>query len=261
MIQEQLIQRRDVDRTLPRLHGDAMTQRFCTWCGTAVPTAGVALDQEARWRCENCLKLNETEWGERTLQRCNACAEGYGAGGGYCPYCAAESSVSPPSGLQKMGLRPAPFQPLWPMKSWWEEDGRGLIAPPCPKCGQPVRPPNSGAHHEPGEANPPWNAGWDGRCAACGFTFALHIEQQLHFKAKRTVIVRPGQLFCQTFIDEGMQFSGVTIEVLNEPFYGPEEVQWSKVFLSMGELMALVQALQKEQRVWMEQYDWSCDWT
>ena len=148
-------------------------QSFCTWCGKANSAASVAFNQEAQWRCESCLKLNETKWEDRTLQICHACSEGYALGGHFCPYCGAGSSASPASDLQKMGMRPAPYQPLWPMKSWWEDDGLGLIAPPCPKCGQPVRPPGAGAHLEPGLANPPWNAGWDGQCAACGFVFEL----------------------------------------------------------------------------------------
>jgi hypothetical protein len=235
-------------------------QQFCTWCGTAAPAAGVELNQEGMWRCAHCLKLNETDWGERTLQRCYACREGYAAFGHFCPYCGSGSGIAPPCDLQKMGLQPAPFQPVWSTKSWWNEDGRGLIAPPCPKCGQPVRPPGAGQHKDIGMAFPPWNAGWDGRCVSCGFAFEFRLEQQLHFHARREVSVRPGQLFYQTFIDEGMVFAGVEIEVRDRPFPG-KETETAKVFLSMGELVALVQTLQKEQRVWLEQYDWTCDWT
>jgi DNA-directed RNA polymerase subunit RPC12/RpoP len=155
---------------------------------------------------------------------------------------------------------PVPFQPIWPMKSWWEEDSQGRVAPPCPKCGEKVRPDGAGSHNYMGLACPPWNAGWDGRCAACGHEIVVKVEQQTGFRTKRVVQVLPAESFHEIFRDEGMVFGGVRIRV-EETAYYPKETQVSEIFLSMGELMSLVRELEGPARVLQSQMDWSCDWT
>ena len=155
---------------------------------------------------------------------------------------------------------PSPGQPIWPTRPWWRDDGQGVVAPACPKCGGKLRPDDAGEHRHPGSARPPWNAGWDGRCAACGHDFTVMVAQRTHFQAHRTVRIRPAEQFHQTFTDEGTVFCGVEIEVEDAPHPG-NEPETSRVFLSMGELMALTQALQDPAHPWLAQQDWTCDWT
>ncbi|MEI9893190.1 MAG: hypothetical protein WDN28_04585 [Chthoniobacter sp.] len=233
--------------------------RYCIWCGAAA-TADPATDGED-WRCEHCQRVTLGSPSEVTTQICPACQTAFPADAHYCQGCGTISAISPPSTLQtKYGLLPSPMQPMWPTKSWWQEDGEGLTAPPCPACGGRLRPDGAGSHEHIGYARPPWNAGWDGCCAACGQAVAVTIEQKTHFRAKRVVRMRPADSFHQTFIDEGMVFSGVRIQV-EETQYGAKAPEVSEVFLSMGELMQLVRSLDTTAQPLLAQYDWSCDWT
>jgi hypothetical protein len=225
------------------------------WCGVVAQ-----LETNDNWRCGSCLKSNQTILDDVTLQFCDHCRTPFVAHGHYCPCCGAESKNSPPSKLQKMGMRPSPLQPLWRLKNWFSVDPDGEKPPLCPRCGLPVRAENAQTHHYIGQANPPWNAGWDGTCASCGQRFTIHIQQQTHFHAMREVIVRPKERFHQTFIDEGVVFSGVEIETIDKPYPGIE-ANVSKVFISMGELAEILKALKKDQSVLFQQVDWSCDWT
>ena len=152
------------------------------------------------------------------------------------------------------------MQPIWPVKSWWQEDGVGLVAPPCTACGEKLRPDGAGTHNYRGAACPPWNAGWDGRCASCGHELAVIVEQRTHFDAKRVVTMQPAESFHQTFIDEGMVFAGVRIRV-EETGYSDESPRTSEVFLSMGELTSLLRALDGPAKALQSQMDWMCDWT
>lgn len=86
------------------------------------------------------------------------------------------------------------------------------------------------------------------------------VEQQTHFHTKRVVSIRPAESFHQTFYDEGMVFSGVRIRV-EETGFRDKEPKVSEVFLSMGELMSLVRALDDKAKPLLLQLDWSCDWT
>jgi len=158
-------------------------------------------------------------------------------------------------------MLPSPFQPKWPVKPWFEESAEETQAPLCPHCGDSIRPPGAGEHPGPGYAKPPWNAGWDGRCHGCGYRFALAAEQQLHFKAKRSVNVKPSQRFVQTFIDEGIVLSGIEIEVREKSFYDKEDKELAHVFLSMGEVMALLRSSPSVNEILQKQWDWTCDWT
>jgi hypothetical protein len=53
--------------------------------------------------------------------------------------------------------------------------------------------------------------------------------------------------------------SGVAITVIEKQDGQP--VEEKTVFLGMGELKQLVDALTQELAVCQEQYDWTCDWT
>jgi hypothetical protein len=155
---------------------------------------------------------------------------------------------------------PAPFEQLWPLSSWRGE-GSGTAAPPCPHCGKPVR--SAEARRDrplPGYANPPWNAGWDGTCEACGATFELVVRTPLHLDSRRTTTVRPASKAYRTFVDEGVVLSGVEIEVAGREF-GENQPRTEKLFLSMAEATRLADALKKSLRLYREQLDWSHDWT
>lgn len=212
-------------------------------------------------RCERCQRVSELPALDATTQSCGKCGALYPAAAHYCPACGAVSADSLPSPLQsEYGLLPAPTQPIWPMKSWWREDGRNLIAPPCPVCGEKIRSDAAGSLRHIGLARPPWNAGWDGRCAACGHKIEVVVDQRTHFATKRVVILKPAESFHQTFFDEGIVFAGVTIRVEETACHDAAPCT-SEVFLSMGELMTLVRALEANCSPLLSQVDWSCDWT
>jgi hypothetical protein len=232
----------------------------CLWCGF-VATPEAQKKSGGGSRCEHCQRMIGPLFPGQTSQACGACHEVFLAGAHYCPACGTVAAASPPSPLQaEHGLLPSPRQPIWPTKSWWQEDGQGLIAPPCPACGEKLRPDGAGSHEHIGQALPPWNAGWDGRCAACGREVGVTIEQQTHFHSKRIVRLRPAESFHRTFIDEGMVFSGVRVRV-EETAFGDESPRVSEVFLSMGELMNLVRSLDETAKPLLSQFDWTCDWT
>jgi serine/threonine protein kinase len=155
-------------------------------------------------------------------------------------------------------LQPSPFRPRWQI-SPWDGKGEGQEAPPCPRCGEKIRSGNSPRPARRGSANPPWNAGWDGTCEQCGFTFGLELEQRLHFHAHRTLRVQPRNDFHQTFYDEAIVLSGVEITVERQDAGREQTAQ--TVFLSMSELAALLDALKGDLSVFFAQYDWSEDWT
>ncbi|MCC6555455.1 MAG: hypothetical protein IT372_21045 [Polyangiaceae bacterium] len=57
--------------------------------------------------------------------------------------------------------------------------GARRAAPPCPRCGAPVTSAMSRRviqEHERGYY--PWHAGWNGRCEACGFDFAMSVQAE-----------------------------------------------------------------------------------
>ncbi len=242
------------------------------------------------WTCVRCQQVAPETDHFKTLQHCRNCSEMYIYAGSFCPACGTPSaraaSPSPPpqappvppvesttpdlpassphspwlTYVAGQGLQASPLAPIWPLKAWWEKDGTGLEAPPCPACGGKLRPDGAGEHHYPGYAAPPWNAAWDGRCASCGHVMEAVVTQKTHFKTWRTVTMAPAESFHQTFIDEGLVFSGVRIRV-EENVYHDATPQVSEVFVSMGELMALVKALNGALGAVQAQMDWSCDWT
>jgi hypothetical protein len=159
-------------------------------------------------------------------------------------------------------LCPSPFEPRWPYSSWLG-NGAGDEAPQCAYCGEPVRLPGSErATPLPGHANPPWNAGWDGTCETCGSRFELVINTPLHFDARRTTTFRPASKPYRTFIDEGFVLSGVEVTVTDEQFApAGAQARTETLFLSMAEVARLAEALQGRLRIYLEQLDWSHDWT
>jgi hypothetical protein len=231
----------------------------CEWCGIDAPPE-TQMSQDG-WRCSRCQRVTKHASPGDASQVCGSCGEAYFGYAHYCPACGTVSATEPPSELQtKYGLLPSPMQPIWPTKSWWEEDGCGLVAPPCPACGEKLRPDGAGSHQHIGCAFPPWNAGWDGRCASCGHLIAAIVEQQTHQTTKRVVTMHPAESFHQTFIDEGIVFSGVRIRV-EESEYHDQSPRVSEVFLSMGELTTLLRSLESKANPMLQQFDWTCDWT
>lgn len=232
---------------------------YCASCGEKRHPDARAVDDT--WRCARCQRLTRPPSHGDTIQICGKCDSGYLAGAHYCPSCGTISAASPPSTLQtEHGLLPSPFQPIWPTKSWWQEDGAGLEAPPCPKCGEKLRPDGAGSHNHIGQACPPWNAGWDGKCATCGHEMAVTVEQRTHMKTKRVVKIVPAESFHETFRDEGVVFAGVRI-LIEETAFGDKEPRMSELFLSMGEMAAVGRALEGPLRALQSQMDWTCDWT
>jgi len=232
--------------------------RYCIWCGTAREPQNSSAGGQC---CTHCRRVSEPAPPETTTQRCGKCQALYPSPAHYCPACGTISTSCPPSHLQsEHGLLPSPRQPIWPLKSWWRQDGEHLEAPPCPVCGQKLRAGGAAEHRHIGQACPPWNAGWDGSCAACGHQVQLVVEQKTHFETKRVVTAKPAESFHQTFFDEGIVFAGVTLRV-EETTFGGEIPRTSEVFLSMGELMTLVRSLEAGCRPLLSQADWSCDWT
>jgi len=148
--------------------------------------------------------------------------------------------------------------PRWHISTWYGE-GAGHEAPACPRCGEQIRADGSLRLSFQGQANPPWNAAWDGACERCGHRFELALDQQLGFEERRSLRVRPRNDFHQTSIDAAICFSGVEITVEREAWGSDASTQ--TVFLSTGELAALLEALQGDLSVYFAQYDWSEDWT
>ena len=239
---------------------ETFNSRYCAWCGAAMEEGSRALDEESI-RCPHCQRGALSHLDKSGAQQCESCRALFAANSHYCPSCGTASKTSPPSTLQtEHGLLPSPWQPIWPIKTWWKEDGEGLAAPPCPACGEKLRPDGAGSHQHIGQANPPWNAGWDGSCAACGQAVKTVVNQRTHFEAKRTVTMRPAESFHQTFRDEGMVFAGVQIRV-EEFTSNDSSPRVSELFLSMGEFVALARSLETSAKPLLSQMDWTCDWT
>jgi hypothetical protein len=178
--------------------------------------------------------------------------------GAFCPGCGREVRSAFDVAVRAGTLQPAPFERRWPL-SPWAGSAEGVDAPACPRCDRPVRAAGAPRRSYMGYAQPPWNAGWDGTCDACGHRFALVIDQPLHFHARRGVTVRPADRFLRVFIDEGLALCGVEITV-TEQQHGSEPAEQT-VFLAMSDVAALAEALRGELAVWLQMYDWSEDWT
>lgn len=174
----------------------------------------------------------------------------------HCPSC---GRTAFDAAVESGQLQPSPFQPRWQISSWYG-DGAGQDAPRCPRCGEKVRADGGPRRAVRGQANPPWNAGWDGACAHCGHRFELELGQQLHFHAHRSVRIRARNDFHQTFYDEAIVLSGIEITVDRQAVGEPDSTPQT-VFLSMGELAALLEALEGDLSIYLAQYDWSEDWT
>jgi hypothetical protein len=156
--------------------------------------------------------------------------------------------------------RPAPIEARWPFSAWYG-DGAGATAPPCPRCGQPVRTEEAQRDRPlPGYANPPWNAGWNGDCEACGAAFELVIHTPLHIDVDRTTTVRPASRPYRTFIDEGFVLCGLEVTVA-EREWRSNLPRTETLFLSMAELTQLADALQNSLKIYLDQLDWAHDWT
>ena len=189
---------------------------------------------------------------------CARCAGEVSRGATHCPSCGHEVRSAFEAAVNEGVLVPSPFEPQWPI-SRWHDGGSGQAAPQCRECGEAVRADDRDRRGYFGYANPPWNAGWDGTCERCGHRYELRSEHPLHLHVKRTLTVRPDEKFYRTFIDEGIVLSGIRLSVVDNQ-YG-EEPQTHELFVSMGELAQLAQALQDKLAIYWEQYDWSEDWT
>lgn len=215
---------------------------------------GDALDRdlgEPRAVSETARRRPRTE----PTTACPGCGARVPSSAEECPACGRTTfDAAVDAGL----LQPAPFVPRWQISTWYGE-GAGREAPSCPHCGEQIRSDGSLRLSFQGLANPPWNAAWDGACERCGHRFELTLDQQLHFQARRSVHVRPRNDFHRTFFDEAICLSGVEITVEREAVGSDASTQ--TVFLSMGELAALLEALQGDLSVCFAQYDWSEDWT
>lgn len=204
----------------------------------------------------------------RRCAHCGVAIESVPGGGSTEPaVCAACGHANPPGGTSRF----APIEPLWPFSAWYRA-GDGGDAPPCPRCGKPLR--SADASRDvplPGYCNPPWNAGWDGSCESCGARFELVVHTPLGKGVDRTATVRPASKPYRTFIDEGCVVSGVEVTVTESLGYGewpPErpgsvagEPRTERVFLSMAEIVGLARALEGHLSPYREQLDWTHDWT
>ena len=83
----------------------------------------------------------------------------------------------------------------------------------------------------------------------------------MHFQAKRSVSVKPSERFVRTFFDEGIVLSGIEIEVREKSLSDEEDKELARVFLSMGEVMALLRSSPSVNEILQKQWDWTCDWT
>lgn len=227
---------------------------YCIHCAAALASPGNGESAV----CLACGKATMPPEPDDTVCFCKRCAGQTPAIGQYCPWCGEQVRTSFASMINEGLVVPSPFRPQWKI-SRWSDQGAGRNAPICPQCAGKVRNDDSPRRGGIGYSNPPWNAGWDGVCEQCGYRFQLTFEQQLHLRVRRTVTIRPCNEPYQTFIDEGIVLSGVEITVTDNQYgAAPRE---TRIFLSMGELVRLVEALGGDLSVLMEQYDWSHDWT
>jgi hypothetical protein len=245
-------------------------RRHCVDCGAALEHAAAYGDSTAETVCPACGRVDTTATLETvaTGTPCGRCGRSIASIGAHCPWCGGEVRSAFEAAVAAGTLRRAPFEPRWPF-SPWHGAGVGGDAPLCPRCGDPVR--SAQAPREtpfPGHSNPPWNAGWDGRCEACGACFELVLHTPLHFNVERTTTVRPANKPYRTFLDEGFVLSGVELTVTDRqvttggPRCPPDEpVTTQTLFLSMAELMSLARALDDSLRLYLEQFDWAHDWT
>jgi hypothetical protein len=234
---------------------------YCLHCGAKLDRQAQDNQTELLAVCPNCGKQAalpaEVGSGE-TVEFCSHCRRPVPHTGTHCPWCGEEIRSAFTAAVNEGVLVPSPFQPRWQISHWFGE-GQGKTAPHCPKCGQKVRGDSSERRGHLGVANLPWNAGWDGTCEHCDFHFEMTLVQQLHFKVNRTTRIKPENMYYQTFFDEGIALSGIEITVTDNQFgREPEE---TTLFLSMGEVARLMEALEAELSVYMNQFDWSEDWT
>jgi Double zinc ribbon len=216
----------------------------------------------------------------------------------YCPNCGNERQNQ-----EKFCIRCGTNLSLWNIPpqvercNHWDEKEvtKGKNAPFCPNCGNKVR--HDKSVRVPlfyGEAQLPWNAGWDGICESCDYTFEVVIEHQFNPNTnnpntnssntnssntnnpntnnsntnnpntnnpniKRRVIFKPSIIAHQTFVDSGTVLSGIEISITENQF-GKEKKE-TYFYLSIDEVKALFDSLQGKFGTSLEQKDWDEHWT
>ncbi|MHB8658968.1 MAG: hypothetical protein ACYC91_13615 [Solirubrobacteraceae bacterium] len=233
------------------------SSRHCVDCGVALEPSAAHGDAKACVACGGASTPSSIEALSGGTP-CEHCGRPIASIGAHCPWCGGEVRSAFEAAVAAGTLRRAPFEPRWPF-SPWHGAGAGGDAPLCPDCGDPVR--SAEAPREtrfPGCCNPPWNAGWDGCCEACGARFELVVHTPLHFNVERTTTVRPASKPYRTFVDEGFVLSGVELTVTERSFTiggvrcPPDEPSTTQtLFLSMAEVVSLAQALDDNLRLYL----------
>jgi hypothetical protein len=196
----------------------------------------------------------------------------------YCPNCGNERQNQ-----EKFCIRCGTNLSIWTVppqaercNHWDDKEVKtGKKAPFCPNCGNKVR--HDKSVRVPlfyGEAQLPWNAGWDGVCESCGYSFEVAIEHKFNLNnnnpnidnsninssnIKRRVIFKPCIIPHQTFVDSGTVLSGIEVSITENQF-GREKKE-TYFYLSIDEVKALFDSLQGKFATSLEQKDWDEHWT
>lgn len=185
---------------------------------------------------------------------CTHCGSDNPTGDQTCSHCGQDISL-PFSPYAYGGTRTFAFYPPWRFRRPFVKAPKPPI-PQCPSCHHPVR--DEFDDYDP-RRNAPWNRKWNGSCKHCGHPFELKLHTPIHFDAHRDVQIRPDCREVQTFTDESVFLSGVTITTKTKSNRAEEEVE--SVFLSTGELVQFLRQLQGHLSVLLEQVDWGEDYT
>ncbi|MBN9119772.1 MAG: hypothetical protein J0I06_11545 [Planctomycetes bacterium] len=111
----------------------------------------------------------------------------------------------------------------------------------------------------------PWHAKWDGKCRSCGRAFSFVRGDEFVYAERGNGLVRrhlrvdPAVKRFAIFFDEDVFLAGFRITVRNELYYG--EVEEQEVFISLGELLQLVESLKTDLAPLLDRYDWGENWT
>ncbi len=146
--------------------------------------------------------------------------------------------------------------------SHWSEAAEGQTPPRCSACRKPVR--KAQAAFEglfPGrEAQPPWNAKWDGICEACGYRYEVTSRQIIIGKSERKMAARPASRSYKD-ADYAVILAGIELEIDDAPSSATNSIPGTvtKIFISRQELQALSSGLNNESSILLQQYDWDED--
>ncbi len=151
----------------------------------------------------------------------------------------------------------------------------------------------------PGVANVPWNGGWDGRCEACGFSYAFEVPGWGSHAQGQPANESSGGPSRESLVREIEPWSNRAEARLTQVHHGRcerptrrvlvqptnkairtfideamvitgirirvenrdygEESQVSEIELTMDELRSIAEALNRDHRVVLEQWGWSVD--